>query len=72
MHMLDSIFSKRVNSGKRSRLNIWGRVVLGLMLLIMVNALTGCGKKPGRVEAPPGATEDFPRHYPDPSTDPKP
>ncbi|MDD5587006.1 MAG: hypothetical protein PHY92_08665 [Alphaproteobacteria bacterium] len=43
-------------------------IACGLLLLI-VCILPGCGKKPGHVDAPPGASDTFPRTYPAPETD---
>jgi hypothetical protein len=47
---------------------------MGLLLLAfgLFLAVSGCGKKPGHVDPPPGATGTFPRTYPDPATDPGP
>ncbi|MCB9991691.1 MAG: hypothetical protein H6867_10055 [Rhodospirillales bacterium] len=41
--------------------------------LCIALSLSSCGIKPDSVEPPPGAeSKEFPRTYPDPSTDPKP
>lgn len=41
--------------------------------LLALFLLTGCGVKPSAVDAPQGAEKDqFPKTYPDPSTDPGP
>ncbi|NTU77133.1 MAG: hypothetical protein HGA90_04895 [Alphaproteobacteria bacterium] len=56
------------NADKRPR-RAWALLVL----LLGVGFLGACGKKPGRVDPPLGtAAEEFPRTYPDPSTDPAP
>ena len=40
-------------------------------LLLLSMAVAGCGVKPDKVDAPPGAREtSFPATYPHPSTDP--
>lgn len=45
---------------------------LAVLLILLTFSLTACGKKPGFVDPPPNVEEDqFPRTYPDPSTDPK-
>jgi len=54
---------------------LWANKGAFLILLIAVlgTVLTGCGKKPNKVDPPLGIEKDeFPRIYPDPSTDPEP
>jgi len=46
--------------------------LLAVVLLVLLAAVSGCGKRPGSVDAPSGASGAFPQVYPDPSTDPKP
>ncbi len=43
-------------------------IVLAGMLSIL---LSGCGVKPARLSPPSGEETQFPRTYPDPSTDPQ-
>ncbi len=46
---------------------------LNIVFLTLALGTTACGIKPAHVEPPKGAEHDeFPRTYPDPSTDPKP
>lgn len=48
-------------------------ILRGFSLLILCLAVTSCGVKPGDVSAPEDAeTSEFPRTYPDLSTDPRP
>jgi predicted small lipoprotein YifL len=43
------------------------------LLALLVTGLAGCGKKPSTLDPPPGiAADNFPRTYPDPTTDPQP
>ena len=50
-----------------------GRAAAFILLAACVFMLAACGKKPGKVDAPPYVTNDtFPQTYPDPATDPKP
>ena len=44
-----------------------------ISLCLAMALLSACGIKPSRVDPPPGTGKDqFPRTYPDPSTDPRP
>jgi predicted small lipoprotein YifL len=44
-----------------------------LVIAALVTSLSGCGKKPGMLDAPQGLENDrFPQAYPNPATDPKP
>jgi len=49
------------------------KIVFLLVLVVFIPILAACGKKPSHVDPPVGVIhDDFPRKYPDPSTDPKP
>jgi predicted small lipoprotein YifL len=50
-------------------------ISVGLSILAVMGllSLAACGKRPGNVDPPAGvSTEDFPKAYPDISTDPAP
>jgi len=70
--MLDSFYPAAVNSVVNKIALKRRTFVLMALLLAATVPLTACGKKPGQVDPPSGATETFPRVYPDPSTDPTP
>lgn len=48
--------------------NIAVYIAVAGMLSIL---LTGCGVKPAHLSPPAGSPDNFPRTYPDPSTDPQ-
>lgn len=50
------------------------RIAVTVVALAAALTLSGCGKKPKLVDAPPpeGQVDPFPRTYPNPSLDPKP
>lgn len=49
------------------------RSLILILLLTVALPLAACGRKPGTVDAPPGAADTgFPRTYPNPDLDPEP